>query len=232
MYTDAAKTTGNEETMAVLDVVQLLDAALDRDALAARRPAGTEVTVDIPTPVEVTADAEAAAGELTVMGVDPAVLGKALASRLADIAAAVDRYDGFAFSEAAGAARRRAVPTIQAGAARDLALAALRAAGDPLSYAMLQRMAGGDTPLGELGRATGLPRLAVWERVNGLVAAGLAGRRHEDDSAGLTPAGSTLVELVEGAVGRRRRRGGPVTRGQSMYAILRICILACPCEKI
>jgi Fe-S oxidoreductase len=39
MYTDAAKTTGNEATMAVLDVVQLLDAALDRDALAARRPA-------------------------------------------------------------------------------------------------------------------------------------------------------------------------------------------------
>ena len=58
MYTDAAKTTGNEATMAVLDVVQLLDAALDRDALAARRPTETEVTVDIPTPVEVTAEAE------------------------------------------------------------------------------------------------------------------------------------------------------------------------------
>ena len=132
------------------------------------------------------------------MGVDPAVLGKALATRMADIAAAIDRYDGFAFSEAAGAARESG-PDDQAGLARDLALAALRAAGDPLSYAMLQRMAGGDTPLGELGRATGLPRLAVWERVNGLVAAGLVGRRHEDDSAGLTPAGSTLVELVEGA---------------------------------
>jgi Fe-S oxidoreductase len=36
MYTDAAKTTGNEATMAVVDVVQLLDAALDREALAAR----------------------------------------------------------------------------------------------------------------------------------------------------------------------------------------------------
>ncbi len=45
MYTDAAKTTGNEETMAVLDVVQLLDAALDRETLAARRPAAVEVTV-------------------------------------------------------------------------------------------------------------------------------------------------------------------------------------------
>jgi Fe-S oxidoreductase len=35
MYTDAAKTTGHEETMAVVDVIQLLDAALDRDTLAA-----------------------------------------------------------------------------------------------------------------------------------------------------------------------------------------------------
>jgi len=133
------------------------------------------------------------------MGVDPAVLGKALAARMADIAAAIERYDAYAFSE-------RPAPTEECGSgdppgvARDLALAALRAAGDPLSYAMLQRMAGGDTPLSELSRATGLPRLAVWERVNGLVAVGLAGRRHEDDSAGLTPAGSTLVELVEGAV--------------------------------
>lgn len=135
------------------------------------------------------------------MGVDPAVLGKALAARMADIAAAIERYDAYAFSERpAPTAKERDGPGDQSGVARDLALAALRAAGDPLSYAMLRRMAGGDTPLSELSRATGLPRLAVWERVNGLVAVGLAGRRLEDDSAGLTPAGSTLVELVEGAV--------------------------------
>jgi Fe-S oxidoreductase len=36
MYTDAAKTTGHEDTLAVLDMVQLLEAAIDRDALAAR----------------------------------------------------------------------------------------------------------------------------------------------------------------------------------------------------
>jgi len=133
------------------------------------------------------------------VGVDPAVLGKALAARLADIAAAIDRYDAYAFSE-------RPAPTSEGGpggqgdAARDLALAAVGAASDPLSYAMLRRMSGGDTSLADLSAATGLPRLAVWERVNGLVAVGLAGRRHEDDSAGLTPAGSTLVELVESAV--------------------------------
>jgi hypothetical protein len=134
------------------------------------------------------------------VGVDPAVLGRALAARLADIAAAAARYDGFAYTE-------RPAPDPAADAAgdpaivvRDLALAALRAAGDPLSYAMLRRMAGGDTGLAELCVEAGLPRLAVWERLNGLVAAGLAGRRHEDDSAGLSPAGAALVELVEGAV--------------------------------
>ncbi|HEY0398673.1 MAG TPA: heterodisulfide reductase-related iron-sulfur binding cluster [Acidimicrobiia bacterium] len=55
MYTDAAKTTGNEAAMAVLDVVQLLDAALDRDTLAARRPApavpeAVEAAAEAPTP--------------------------------------------------------------------------------------------------------------------------------------------------------------------------------------
>jgi len=48
MYTDAAKTTGNEEAMAVLDVVQLLEAALDRETLDVRRPAPSEE----PTPAE------------------------------------------------------------------------------------------------------------------------------------------------------------------------------------
>jgi hypothetical protein len=40
----------------------------------------------------------------------------------------------------------------------------------------------------------------VWERINGLAAVGLAGRSHEVDTAGLTPAGRALVDLVEGAV--------------------------------
>jgi hypothetical protein len=133
------------------------------------------------------------------VSVDPAVLGKALAGRMADIAAAIDRYDAYAYSErpAPGSAADAGDPDV---VVRDLALAALRAAGDPLSYAMLRRMAGGDASLVELGAAAGLPRLAVWERVNGLVAVGLVGRRHEDDSAGLTQAGRILVELVEGCV--------------------------------
>jgi hypothetical protein len=136
------------------------------------------------------------------LAVDPAILGKALAGRLADIAAAAARYDGFAYSEP---------PTVSQSVpddprsdselrARDLALAMFRAAGDPVDYAVLRRLAAGDAPLADLSAATGLPRLAVWERLNGLVAVGLVGRRHENDSAGLTPAGQTLVELVEAAV--------------------------------
>lgn len=128
---------------------------------------------------------------------DPALFGKALAARLADIAAAAARYDSFAFSERPAGEAAGGDP---AATARDLALAALRAAGDPVAYAMLRRLAESDATLVELGGLTGLPRLAVWERVNGLVAVGLAGRRHEDDTAGLTPAGQVLVEFLEAAV--------------------------------
>jgi hypothetical protein len=134
------------------------------------------------------------------VALDPAVLGRALAARLADIAATAARYDSFAFSERPAPDPGSEPPGDPGLVVRDLALAALRAAGDPVAYAMLRRMAGGDAALADLGADTGLPRLAVWERVNGLVAAGLAGRRHEDDTAGLTPAGQVLVELVEGAV--------------------------------
>jgi hypothetical protein len=137
------------------------------------------------------------------VGVEPYDFGTVLAGRLADIAAAAARYDAYAFSEQPSPDRSGPGDEGDGGAAdaaRDLALAALRTAGDPLSYAMLRRMAEGDTPLAELAAATGLPRIAVWERLNGLVAAGLAARRYEADAAGLTPAGAVVVDLVEGAV--------------------------------
>jgi hypothetical protein len=137
------------------------------------------------------------------VGLEPADFGAVLAARLADIAAAAARYDAYAFTERpapepAGPGAGEDGGT--ADAARDLALAALRTAGDPLSYAMLRRMADADTTLAELAVTTGLPRLAVWERLNSLVAAGLAARRHDADAGGLTPAGAVLVELVEAAV--------------------------------
>jgi Fe-S oxidoreductase len=39
MYSDAAKTTGNEDTMAVLDMIQLVEAAVDGTRLGMRNPA-------------------------------------------------------------------------------------------------------------------------------------------------------------------------------------------------
>ncbi len=129
--------------------------------------------------------------------VDPASLGKALGARLAEVRAAMARYDAFAYQP--GEASRGAGEEA-AGAeavARDFVLVALGVAADPVSYSLLRRMAGGDTTLADLGAAAGLPRPAVWERLSTLVAAGLAGRSLEADTAGLTPAGSALVELVE-----------------------------------
>jgi len=39
MYSDAAKTTGNEDSMAVVDMIQLVEAAVDRTRLGMRNPA-------------------------------------------------------------------------------------------------------------------------------------------------------------------------------------------------
>ena len=61
----------------------------------------------------------------------------------------------------------------------------------------IQPLAESDASLDALGALVGLPRLAVWERLNELVATGLVGRSLEGDGAGLTPAGAALVELCD-----------------------------------
>jgi hypothetical protein len=142
------------------------------------------------------------------MTVDPGVLGKALGARLAEVRAAMSRYDAFAYrpDEASrGDDEQTGDPET---AARDFVLVALAAAADPASYALLRRMAGGDATLAELGAAAGLPRLAVWERLANLVATGLAGRSLEADTAGLTPAGAALVALVEEATSAATTEAG------------------------
>ncbi len=133
--------------------------------------------------------------------VDPDALGKALGARLAEARSAMTRYDSFAFQpeeEARGGDDRPGAAEAET-AARDFVLVALSAAADPVGFALLRRMASGDTTLADLCAVTGLPRLAVWERLSTLVATGLAGRSLESDTAGLTPAGSALVALVEDA---------------------------------
>ena len=130
---------------------------------------------------------------------DPAALGRALAPRLAEIAAALDRYAEFAFAPGDAAAPRALAPGEEREAARELVLRALRAATDPLNDRILRRLAGGDATLAELSALAGLPRLAVWERVSDLVQTGLVVRALAGDGAGLTGAGAALLELVDEA---------------------------------
>lgn len=129
------------------------------------------------------------------MTFDPAVLGKALGARLREVEQAMERYGTFAF--APGDAGPPAEAATGEAAARDLVLRVLAAAAEPTNAAILRRLAEGDASLPALGTALGLPRLAVWERLNELVALGLAGRALERDSAGLTTAGAAMVELCD-----------------------------------
>jgi hypothetical protein len=127
---------------------------------------------------------------------DPADLGKALGARLAEVEAALERYRAFAFTPGQEGPPE---PGDRTEAARDFVLRALRSATDPLNAALLRRLARGDATLAALGEVVGLPRLATWERVNELLAAGLVARSLEADTAGLTPAGAAVVALCEAA---------------------------------
>jgi hypothetical protein len=130
---------------------------------------------------------------------DPGALGRALVGRLDEIAAALDRYAGFAFVPDSEAARTAYAADEKREAARELVLRALRVAADPLNDRILRRLADGDATLGELSELVELPRLAVWERVSDLVQVGLAARALADDAAGLTAAGAVLLRLVDEA---------------------------------
>lgn len=134
------------------------------------------------------------------MGIDPSLLGKAVAARLAEVEAAIERYGSFAFEPGQEAPPPALHPGEGPDAARELVLRALRAAGDPVNYQLLRRLAEGDAPLAELAGVVSLPRLSAWERVNDLVQAGLVARSLEGDRVGLTPMGQALAELVEEAV--------------------------------
>jgi hypothetical protein len=132
-------------------------------------------------------------------GVDPASLGKAVAQRLAEVRAAMDRYSAFAFSPDDEPPPPSLGPEDAEAAARELLLRGLRTLADPLNYAFARRLSEGDAGLGELAELSGLPRLSVWERLNDLVQAGLAARSLAGDRAAITAAGRTLVDLVEEA---------------------------------
>ena len=123
-------------------------------------------------------------------------LGRALARRLAEIVAAIDRYGAFAFAPGDPEPPPALAPGEKRAAAHELVLRALRAASDPLNDRVLRRLEEGDATLAELAALVSLPRLALWERLSDLVQTGLVARSLEDDRAGLTEAGRALVELV------------------------------------
>jgi predicted transcriptional regulator len=135
------------------------------------------------------------------MTFDPSLVAKGLAARLADVEATMDRHASFAFrpDEPSSHAFDDGDASV---IARDLVRRALAAVADPVNGALLDQLAHGDATLAELAEAVGLPRPAVWERVNDLVQVGVARHALDGDRAGLTGAGGALVELVDELVAR------------------------------
>lgn len=131
------------------------------------------------------------------MGVDLQTVAKGLGVRLAEVAAALERYDAFVFRPGPSAPAEAGAGDDRVAEARALVLRALRVVSDPLSWALLARLRAGDATASALAEVVGEPRVAVWERVNDLVQTGLAGRALDGDVVGLTAAGEGLVDLVE-----------------------------------
>lgn len=151
--------------------------------------------------------------------IDLSPVAKALASRLANSAAADDRYRSFAFHAGEGppgstgetvderpAVTRR---TTEAGLARDLVLRALGAAVDPVNDALLGVLGEGDAALADVASRLALPRMAVRERVNDLLALGLVAYSPDGDRAGLSVAGQGIAALVSGLVHDIAAEGEP-----------------------
>lgn len=134
-------------------------------------------------------------------------LAEAVASRLGELEVALARYASFAF-EPDGDANAGTDGERSREAARDFVLRALHTASDPLEHAILERLVTGCATLDELAELVGLPRVAVWERVNDLVQVGLAARTLRGDGAEASAAGRALVEWIEevAAAAERQRR--------------------------
>jgi len=139
---------------------------------------------------------------------------RGLAARLRDAALAADRLAGFAFEErGAGEPPASLADGDERAAAEDFVLRALRTVADPVNHRILEAaMAGPD--LTSLGAATGLPRLALIERVHELVQLGLVARDLQRDTVQATAAGEALAFQIAGlcddvAGWLRKRRRSP-----------------------
>lgn len=134
------------------------------------------------------------------MGVDPGPIARGLSGRLADVEQAVHRYGSFAHRPGTEPAPDAAVPRERDAAARDLVLRSLATFADPVNQAVLGRLGEGDAPLSDLMALVGLPRPAVWERINDLRQVGLVGHALDEDTVGLSAAGAAMMGLVDTVV--------------------------------
>lgn len=142
-------------------------------------------------------------------------LARQLASRLRDAAEAADRLADFSFD---GRWDQPLAPVLADGeetrTAHDFLLRVLTAVGEPLNFRVLSAAGAPDgAALTVLATDLGLSRLALIERVHGLIQLGLVARDLQADTARATTAGTGLVELVTGLedevaewLGKRRRR--------------------------
>lgn len=146
-----------------------------------------------------------------------APVGRSLAARLRDAAEAADRLADFSFDgrwDHAQAPPPTLAPDDEAGAAHDFVLRVLAAVGEPLNFRVLDAARAPDgAALDTLAADLGIARLALIERVHGLIQLGLVARDLQADLVRATPAGVGLAELVAGLgdevaewLGKRRRR--------------------------
>lgn len=135
-------------------------------------------------------------------------LARALAARLRDAAAAGEQLASFAFTEGAPAPGPELRPGEERVAAHDFLLRTLHGVSDPLNWQVLAaaveaasaRESDDERPasasIDDLCARLTLPRLALTERVNGLIQLGLMARDLERDSVTVSPAGESLFELI------------------------------------
>lgn len=140
--------------------------------------------------------------------------------RVRDVILAERRLGRFAFAPEAPApggdrgplAALAAEVEAPARLARDVTLRALAAASDPINCRILSGLDGRAVTLVEMAGQVGLPGLALTERVNALVQAGLAARDLEQEAVVPTAAGEGLAHLVDalaGSLAERLRRELP-----------------------
>ncbi len=141
------------------------------------------------------------------------------------LAMAMHRLEGFSFHEGSpgpeeGSLAELQDPARQEDLAREFVLRVFRVGADAAHYRLLRRLRQSDpVPLAELARLEGTGRLAMTERLNEMVQAGLVTRILETDSARPTRLAEGLMDVIEdiaarvaGKIGERAPRLGEGSR--------------------